>query len=50
MSVLYGTHVPDPVRKTARATAASSDTQETGFELIAFLAASRITQVPSGAQ
>jgi hypothetical protein len=50
MSVLCGTHVPDPVRETARAIAMSSEAQVTGFALIAFLAASRITHVPSGAQ
>ena len=50
MSVLCGSHVPDPVMETARATAMSSDAQWIGGELIAFRTASRITQVPSGAQ
>jgi hypothetical protein len=50
MSVLFATHVPEPVRVTARATAMSSDSQDTEGELIAFRVASRITQVPSGAQ
>jgi hypothetical protein len=50
MSVECCTQLPDPVRETACTIAMSSDAQEIGFELIAFRAASRITQVPSGAQ
>ena len=50
MSVLCCCQYPDPIRAEPTAPAASSDSQETGGDAIAFRAASRITQVPSGAQ
>ena len=50
MRVLCDTHEPDPRAADALPIAASSDSQETGGRAIAFLVASRITHVPSGAQ
>ena len=50
MSVLRCRQCENPIQADAVATAASKDSQETGGDAIAFHVASRITQVPSGAQ